>query len=127
MSFLSTLGKVFRGIALGGQIATEIAPAVPGNAGTILTGIGGIGSIVGVVEGALEKGSTGAQKLALAAPIVEQAVLAELSARGLKVADSAKFKTAINELTSATVDLYNALETPAATTAPVAPVAPPHA
>jgi hypothetical protein len=114
MSFLSTLGKIFKGFAVGSQVASQVAPLVPGTAGGILAGIGGIGTIVGTVEGVLEKSIPGSQKLALAAPIVEQAILAELSAKGFKIGDDAKFKTAISELTSATVDLYNALEAPLA-------------
>lgn len=120
MSFLSTLGKIFKGVAVGAQVASQVAPLVPGTAGGILAGIGGIGSIVGTIEGVLEKNVPGSQKLALAAPIVEEAVLAELRAKGFKVADNEKFKAAITELTSATVDLYNSLESqasnPAATT-----------
>jgi hypothetical protein len=91
----------------------EIAAAIS-KIGAVVVGAGALVTTVAGTAG------TGASKLAIAAPLVEQLITGSgfLSTRA--IADVAKWKSAISVLTGAVADLFDATT---ASTAPAAPAA----
>ncbi len=117
MTFLKKLGQVLLSIA---GIAVGVGPIIlpflgSGKAGQITTVVTNdftaIGQVIVQIETAFAAvpGSTGAQKLQAAIPLVGNIVKTSQLVIGKKIANQALFTTAIQEYTQATVDLLNSI------------------
>ena len=125
MTFLKKLGQVLLkvvGIAAGvGPIITPFLGS--GKAaqitGTAVNDLTSIGSLVVQIETAFAAvpGSTGAQKLQAAIPLVANVIKTSELVAGKKIANEALFTQACTEYTQATVDLLNSIHPDEAKTA----------
>jgi hypothetical protein len=115
MSWLKKVGQILaKGFGLAKELSPIVAAVVPG-AGMVISDIGLIGNIIVSIEAAfstLPAGTTGADKLRAAVPLVAQIVEASQLVSGKKIADPVKFTAAITEITSGFADLLNSLEAP---------------
>lgn len=118
MTFLKKLGQV---LLKGLQVAIGIGPIITPllgsgkaaqTAGTVVNDLTSIGSVVTQIETAFAAipGSTGAQKLQAAIPLVTQIVQTSELVINKKVANEALFTQACQEYTQATVDLLNSID-----------------
>ncbi len=125
MSFLKKLGQVLLQVA---GIATGIGPIIgpflgSGKAasvtGTVVNDLTSIGSLVVQIETAFAAvpGSTGAQKLQAAIPLVANVIKTSQLVSGKKIANQALFTQAVQEYVQATVDLLNSIDQSEAKTA----------
>lgn len=126
MSFLKKLGQILLSVA---GVAAGVGPIVfpflgSGKsatiAGTVVNDLTAIGSTIATVETAFAAvpGSTGAQKLQAAIPLISNIIKTSQLVSGKKVANQALFTTACTEYAQATVDLLNSLDSASVTTAP---------
>lgn len=125
ISFLKKLGQMIvstAGIAAG--VGPIILPFLGSSesakvAGVAVNDLTAVASTIVQVEAvfATIPGSTGAQKLAAAIPLVGNIIRTSELVAGKKVADEALFTKAIEEYAQATVDLLNSLHEDAAKSA----------
>lgn len=117
MTFLKKLGTILvnvAGVAAGiGPIITPFLGSgkVTTTASTVVNDLTAIGSIIVQIETAFAAvpGSTGAQKIQAAIPLVGNIIKTSELVVGKKIANEALFTTAIQEYTQATVDLLNSI------------------
>jgi hypothetical protein len=124
-SFLKKLGQIIvnvAGIAMG--VGPLIVPFLgsgkaPAIAGTAINDLTSIGSLVVQIEAAFAAvpGSTGAQKLQAAIPLVSNIIKTSELVAGKKIHDEALFTTACTEFTQGMVDLLNSIDPNEAKTA----------
>lgn len=125
MTFLKKLGQVLLkivGIAAG--VGPVIQPFLGSGAAatttaTVTNDLTAIGSVIVQIETAFAAipGSTGAQKLQAAIPLVGNIIKTSELVTGKKIANEAMFTQAITEYAQATVDLLNSLDEGAVKTA----------
>lgn len=124
MTFLKKLGVLLvnlAGIAAGvGPLLTPFLGSgkVAAGVGTVVNDLTAIGSTVVQIETAfagLPPGTTGAQKLAAAVPLVGNIIKTSELVAGKKIKNEALFTQAITEYTQATVDLLNSIDESEAT------------
>lgn len=117
MTFLKKLGTILANLA---GIAAGVGPIITpflgsGKAATVTTTVvndlTAIGSTVVQIETAFSavQGTTGAQKLAAAIPLVGNIIKTSELVAGKKIANETLFTQAIQEYTQATVDLLNSI------------------
>ena len=122
MTFLKKLGQILVNLA---GIAAGIGPIITpflgsgksaAVAGTVVNDLTAIGSTIVQIETAFAAvpGSTGAQKLQAAIPLVGNIIKTSELVVGKKIKNEALFTQAIQEYTQATVDLLNSLDESAA-------------
>jgi hypothetical protein len=125
MTFLKKLGTILLNVA---GIAVGIGPLIgpllgSGKAGavtgTVVNDLTAIGTTVVQIETAFAavSGSTGAQKLQAAIPLVSNIIKTSEMVVGKKIANEALFTKACTEYAQATVDLLNSLDQNAAQSA----------
>lgn len=125
MTFLKKLGQILLSVA---GVAAGVGPIVlpflgSGKAttvaGTVVNDLTAIGSTIATIETAFAAvpGSTGAQKLQAAIPLIANIVKTSQLVTGKKIANPALFTQACTEYAQATVDLLNSLDQAAATPA----------
>ena len=122
MTFLKKLGQILLnvvGVAAG--VGPIIAPFLGSGkaaaaATTTVNDLTAIGSLVLQIETAFAAvpGSTGAQKLQAAIPLVSNIIKTSEMVSGKKIANEAMFTQACQEFTQATVDLLNSIDQSAA-------------
>lgn len=125
LSFLKKLGTIIvQGAEIVGGFAPILETAAPKQAGviqTVSTDLSALATVVTQVEatGAAIQAAggtlTGAQKLAMAIPLIGQIVNQSSVVAGKKIADAALLEKAISEYAQATVDLLNAIHPDEAT------------
>lgn len=117
-SFLKKLGQIIVNVA---GVAVGVGPLIvpflgsgkaPAIAGSAINDLTSIGSLVVQIEAAFAAvpGSTGAQKLQAATPLVANIVKTSELVAGKKIANEALFTQACVEYTQATVDLLNSID-----------------
>ena len=117
MTFLKKLGTILLNEA---GIATGVGPIImpflgSGKAaqveGKVVNDLTSIGSLIVQIETAFAAvpGSTGAQKLQAAIPLVANVIKTSEMVSGKKIANEALFTQAVTEYTQATVDLLNSI------------------
>ena len=117
MTFLKKLGTILLNVA---GIATGVGPIImpflgSGKAaqveGKVVNDLTSIGSLIVQIETAFAAvpGSTGAQKLQAATPLVANVIRTSEMVSGKKIANEALFMQAVTEYTQATVDLLNSI------------------
>ena len=117
MTFLKKLGTILLNVA---GIATGVGPIImpflgSGKAaqveGKVVNDLTSIGSLIVQIETAFAAvpGSTGAQKLQAAIPLVANVIKTSEMVSGKKIANEALFTQAVTEYTQATVDLLNSI------------------
>ena len=117
MSFLKKLGQVLVNVV---GIATGVGPIIlpflgSGKSaqitGTAINDLTAVGQVVVQIETAFAAlpGSTGAQKLQAAIPLVGNIIKTSELVVGKKIANEALFTQAVQEYAQATVDLLNSL------------------
>lgn len=134
MSWLKALGK---GLLAAGKVAPVVGPivsaVVPGAAAVVnspavartLDSLDEIANIIMVAEVmGQQAGSTGAQKLAAATPLVIQSVLATSVLTGKTIADPALFQLGCQKIGSGMADVLNSLQAPAAAESQAVPTPP---
>jgi hypothetical protein len=125
MTFLKKLGSVLLRIA---TIAAGVGPLITpflGSgksaqvSGTVVNDLTSIGSVIVQIETAFAAvpGSTGAQKLQAAIPLVGNIIKTSELVIGKKIANEALFTQSIQEITQGMVDLLNSLDEGAVKTA----------
>src|SRR5690242_7794964 len=122
MTFLKKLGTILvniAGVAVG--VGPIIAPFLgSGKAGqvtgTVVNDLTAVASTIVQIETAFAAvpGSTGAQKLQAAIPLVGNIIKTSELVSGKKIANEALFTKAVQEYAQATVDLLNSLDENAA-------------
>lgn len=125
-TFLKKLGTILvnvAGVAVGvGPIIQPFLGSgkVAAGATTVVNDLTAIGSTIVQIETAFAAvpGSTGAQKLQAAIPLVGNIIKTSELVVGKKIANEALFTQAIQEYTQATVDLLNSIDQGAAVPAP---------
>lgn len=118
MTFLKKLGQVLlKIVAIGAGIGPILTPflgsgKVAADEATAVNDLTAIGSTVVQIETAFAAvpGSTGAQKLQAATPLVGNIIKTSELVVGKKIANEALFTKACTEYTQATVDLLNSLD-----------------
>jgi hypothetical protein len=118
MTFLKKLGSVLLkivGIAAG--VGPIVGPLLGSGesakvTGTIVNDLTSIGSVVTMIETAFGAvpGSTGAQKLQAAIPLVGNIIKTSELVVGKKIANEALFTQSIQEITQGMVDLLNSID-----------------
>lgn len=125
MTFLKKLGQIILSVA---GVAAGIGPIVlpflgSGKAGTVATvalnDLTSLGQTIATIEaaGAAVPGITGAQKLAMATPLIANIIKTSELVAGKKIANPALFTKASGEFAQATVDLLQSLDPNAAVSA----------
>lgn len=120
MNWLKKIGMLAaQGLALIAGFAPIVERLNPSAAGVIATVVSDLEVFQGIIQ-SVEAGTaalaaagttlSGPQKLVLALPAFEQAVLSSQFFIGKKIQDEAKFKAAIGGIASNYVDLLNALD-----------------
>jgi len=126
MSFLKKLGQILLSVA---GVAAGVGPIVlpflgSGKsqtiAGTVVNDLTAIGSTIATVETAFAAvpGSTGAQKLQAAIPLISNIIKTSQLVSGKKIANQAMFTQACTEITQGMVDLLNSLDAATVVAAP---------
>ena len=118
MTFLKKLGQILLrvvGVAAGiGPLVTPFLGSgkVAADSTAVVNDLTAIGSVVTQIETAFAAvpGSTGAQKLQAALPLVSNIIATSEMVIGKKVANPAMFTLACTEYTQATVDLLNSID-----------------
>lgn len=125
MTFLKKLGQILlkvSGVALG--IYPIVQPLLGSGkasqtAGTVVNDLSQVGAVIVQIETAFAAipGSTGAQKLQAAIPLVANIIKTSELVVGKKIANEELFTQAVTEYAQATVDLLNAIDQGEAKTA----------
>ena len=118
MTFLKKLGVILLkvvGVVAGAEPLIQPllgSGATATKTATVTNDLTAIGSVVTQIETAFAAipGSTGAQKLQAATPLVGNIIKTSEMVVGKKIANEALFTQAIQEYTQATVDLLNSLD-----------------
>jgi hypothetical protein len=127
MTFLKKLGQVLlKVVAIAAGIGPIITPFLGSGtaakvATTTVNDLTAVGQVVVQIEtafAALPPGTTGAQKLAAAVPLVANIIKTSEMVVGKKIANEALFTQACTEYTQATVDLLNSIHPDAVVLAP---------
>ncbi len=119
MGWLKKIGQIAaEGLALITGFAPLLTRLQPNSAGMVATVISDLDAFQGIIA-SVEAGAaalsaagmalSGPQKLVMALPAFEQAVLASQFFVGKKIQDEAKFKAAISGIASNYVDMLNSL------------------
>lgn len=117
MTFLKKLGSVLmRVLAVSGLVGPIVTPLFGSGkaaqtASTVTNDLTAIGTTIVQIETAFAAipGSTGAQKLQAAIPLVANIVRTSEMVVGKKIANEALFTQAVQEYAQATVDLLNSI------------------
>ena len=116
MTFLKKLGEILLkvvGIAAGvGPLVTPFFGSGKAVTTTVVNDLTQIGQVVVQIETAFAAvpGSTGAQKLQAAIPLVSNIIKTSELVVGKKIANEALFTQACQEMTQGVVDLLNAID-----------------
>ena|SRR5215472_856864 len=118
--FTTFLGKLGKYLAEGVAVASGVWPLVQPFFGSgtkaaqtvpvVINDLTSIGSIVVQAEALIQTPGSGAQKLAAAAPLVENIVRTSELVVGHKIADQAGFTKGCTDLTSAVAEILNSLD-----------------
>ena len=116
LTFLKKLGTILVQVAgAASGIGPILGPFFGSKGGAVETGVNDLTKVASVIVsvetifGTLPPGTTGAQKLAAALPLVAQIIKTSELVSGKKIANDELFTKAIQEYTQATVDLLNAI------------------